>query len=129
MGKLSKAEDLPASTVEVVSSFVETMASLTTAPLAVRFQRTVIAEIERHPAFAQVLNDTAFVASEYLLQHYLDLQVSRGALKPHGTAAWARVLVSLATNLDHIQTLLDVAASQAARGAPQADHCNVRPGL
>ncbi|MCK1323580.1 TetR/AcrR family transcriptional regulator [Bradyrhizobium sp. 156] len=117
VNKLPQSEDLSADTVEAVSFFVETMASLVNAPEAVRFQRTVIAEAERHPAFAQILNDAAFVAADRLLQQYLDLQVSRGVLKPHDTAVWAQALVGLATNLDHMQMLLGAPDNQARHGA------------
>ncbi|HWL86625.1 MAG TPA: TetR/AcrR family transcriptional regulator [Polyangiaceae bacterium] len=117
VGKLPRAEDLPADITKAVSSFIEQMASLISGPDGVRFQRVVIAEAERHPEFGQLLNEAAFVAAEHVLRKYLERQVTRGKLKPHDIAAWAQTLVGLATNLAHTQALLGMPAGHDTHGA------------
>jgi TetR/AcrR family transcriptional repressor of mexJK operon len=113
VGKLPRAEELPADTAKAISTYVESMASLISAPDVIRFQRMVIAEAERHPAFGQIVNDAAFVAAEHVLRDYLKRQVERGKLKPHDITTWARTLVGLATNLEHTQALLAVQAGRS----------------
>jgi TetR/AcrR family transcriptional repressor of mexJK operon len=111
VGKLPRVEDLPTDTTEALLSFTEKLASILMDLDAIRFQRAVIAEGEREPAFGRILNGAAFVAAEQVLQHYLAQQVRGGALRPHDVAAWAHAFAGLAVGFDHVQALL---------GAPEA---------
>ncbi|QSQ21392.1 TetR/AcrR family transcriptional regulator [Pyxidicoccus parkwayensis] len=112
VGRLPRVEDLSADTAEAIPYFIDRMAAVMNAPDAIRFQRLVIAEAERHPEFGRILNEAAFVAAEHVLRDYLKRQVEAGRLKAHDVAAWAKTLVSLTKNHEHTQALLGLPAGR-----------------
>jgi len=112
VGLLPSASDLPQAPEKGMRAFAARVADLVAAPDSLRFQRLVIAEAERQPAMGRALYETAVLGAERALASYLDACVERGALRPHDTAATARLVLEVATSGPRLRGLL---------GAPDAE--------
>ncbi|HWF00552.1 MAG TPA: TetR/AcrR family transcriptional regulator [Caulobacteraceae bacterium] len=106
VGLLPSADDLPEAPAEGLRAFATRFAELVAAPDSLRFQRLVIAEAERQPAMGRALYETAILGAERVLARYLDACVERGALRPHDTAATARIVLDVATSGPRLRGLL-----------------------
>jgi len=106
VGLLPSADDLPKAPAEGLRAFAARVADLVGAPDSLRFQRLVIAEAERHPAMGRALYESAVLGAEQVLARYLGACVERGALRPHDTAATARIVLDIATSGPRLRGLL-----------------------
>lgn len=113
VGLLPNADDLPEAAAEGLRVFAARLAALVGGPDSLRFQRLVIAEAERHAAMGRALYETAILGAERVLARYLDACVERGALKPHDTAAAARIVLDVATSGPRLRGLLAMTDAEA----------------
>ena len=113
VGLLPSADELPEAPAEGLRAFATRLADLIGAPDSLRFQRLVIAEAERHPAMGRALYETAVLGAERVLVSYLEGCVARGRLRPHDTAATARIVLDLATNGPRLRGLLAMSDAEA----------------
>ncbi|MDR3514506.1 MAG: TetR/AcrR family transcriptional regulator C-terminal domain-containing protein [Azospirillaceae bacterium] len=105
---LPSADDLPEAPAEGLRSFATKLADLVGAPDALRFQRLVIAEAERHPAMGRALYETAVLGAERVLASYLCSCVEHGTLRPHDASATARIVIDVATSGPRLRGLVAV---------------------
>lgn len=113
VGQLPKADDLPEAPAKGLRTFAVRLAELVAAPDSLRFQRLVIAEAERHPAMGRALYETAVIGAERVLASYLDECVDRGALRPHDSAATARIVLDVATSGPRLRGLVGMNDARA----------------
>ena len=95
---LPRPEDLPDDPKRGLCRFANQVRSLVSGDHAIRFERTVIAEAERHPQFGRDLYDTGVLGAEKILATYIDGQIDAGRLRAHDSRVTAQVIVDLATN-------------------------------
>ncbi|HUA36136.1 MAG TPA: TetR/AcrR family transcriptional regulator [Candidatus Binataceae bacterium] len=95
---LPRPEDLPDDPRQGLCRFANQVRWLVSGDDAIRFERTVIAEAERHPAFGRDLYDIGVVGAEKILAAYIDSQIDAGRLKAHDSRVTAQVIVDIATN-------------------------------
>jgi len=110
---LPSADDLPEAPAEGLRVFAARLADLAGGSDSVRFQRLVIAEAERHPAMGRALYETAILGAVRVLASYLDACVERGNLRPHDTAATARIVLDVATSGPRLRGLLAIEGAEA----------------
>jgi TetR/AcrR family transcriptional regulator, mexJK operon transcriptional repressor len=103
---LPSADDLPQAPADGMRAFAERVADLVAEPDSLRFQRLIIAEAERQPGMGRALYETAVLGAERALAGYIEACVERGALRPHDTAATARIVLDVATNARRMRGLL-----------------------
>ena len=95
---LPQAEDLPRDPRQGLRRFANQVRWLVSAEEAIRFERTVIAEAERHPEFGRGLYATGVLGAERILATYIDSQIAAGRLRPHDSRLTSQVIVDIATN-------------------------------
>jgi TetR/AcrR family transcriptional regulator, mexJK operon transcriptional repressor len=95
---LPRPEDLPRDPRQGLRRFANEVRSLVSAEEAIRFERTVIAEAERHPEFGRGLYATGVLGAENILATYINSQIAAGRLRSHDSRLTAQVIVDLATN-------------------------------
>lgn len=95
---LPRPEDLPRDPRQGLRRFANQVRSLVSADEAIRFERTVIAEAERHPEFGCGLYATGVLGAEKILATYLDSQIAAGRLRLHNSRLTSQVIVDIATN-------------------------------
>lgn len=95
---LPRPEDLSEDPKQGLCQFANQVRSLVSADDAIRFERAVIAEAERHPEFGRDLYDTGVLGAEKILATYIDSQIDAGRLKAHDSRVSAQVIVDIATN-------------------------------
>jgi TetR/AcrR family transcriptional regulator, mexJK operon transcriptional repressor len=95
---LPRPEDLPCDPKQGLRRFANQVRSLVSAEEAIRFERTVIAEAERHPEFGCGLYATGVLGAEKILATYIDSQIAAGRLLPHNSRLTSQVIVNIATN-------------------------------
>jgi TetR/AcrR family transcriptional regulator, mexJK operon transcriptional repressor len=95
---LPRPQDLPRDPRQGLRRFADQVRSLVSAEDAIRFERTVIAEAERHPEFGRGLFATGVLGAEKILATYIDSQIAAGRLRPHDSRLTSQVIVEIATN-------------------------------
>jgi len=95
---LPRPEDLPRDPGQGLRRFANQVRWLVSAQEAIRFERTVIAEAERHPEFGRGLYATGVLGAEKILATYIDSQIAAGRLRPHNSRRTSQVIVEIATN-------------------------------
>ena len=95
---LPRPEDLPRDPRQGLRRFANQVRWLVSAQEAIRFERTVIAEAERHPEFGRGLYATGVLGAEKILATYIDSQIAAGRLQPHNSRLTSQVIVEIATN-------------------------------
>jgi len=95
---LPRPEDLPRDPRQGLRRFANQVRWLVSAEEAIRFERTVIAEAERHPQFGRGLYATGVLGAEKILATYINSQIAAGRLRPHETRVTSQVFVDIATN-------------------------------
>ncbi|MGO9602202.1 MAG: TetR/AcrR family transcriptional regulator [Candidatus Binataceae bacterium] len=119
VGSLPKPEELPEDTKEGLRTFANHVRGLVSTSEGIRFQRTVIAEAERHPEFGCVLYETGVLGAEKILARYIDLRIRAGHLRPHDSRISSHVIVDLVTNsaLRRLFAAQDAESDQLAAAA------------
>jgi TetR/AcrR family transcriptional regulator, mexJK operon transcriptional repressor len=95
---LPRPEDLPRDPRQGLRRFANEVRWLVSAEEAIRFERTVIAEAERHPEFGRGLYATGVLGAEKTLASYIDSQIAAGRLRSHDSRLTSQVIVDIATN-------------------------------
>lgn len=113
VGLLPNVDDLPQAPAEGLRAFAARLVDLVGAQDSLRFQRLVIAEAERHPAMGRALYETAVVGTEQVLAAYLEACVGRGHMRPHDTAATARIVLDVATSGPRLRGLVGMTDAEA----------------
>jgi len=95
---LPRPEELPRDPGQGLRRFANQVRWLVSAEEAIRFERTVIAEAERHPEFGRGLFATGVLGAEKILATYIDSQIAAGRLRSHDSRLTSQVIVAIATN-------------------------------
>jgi TetR/AcrR family transcriptional regulator, mexJK operon transcriptional repressor len=95
---LPRPEDLPRDPRQGLRRFANEVRWLVSAEEAIRFERTVIAEAERHPEFGRGLYATGVLGAEKILATYIDGQIAARRLRRHDSRLTSQVIVEIATN-------------------------------
>jgi TetR/AcrR family transcriptional regulator, mexJK operon transcriptional repressor len=95
---LPRPEDMAPDPRQGLRSFANEVRWLVSAEEAIKFERTVIAEAERHPEFGRGLYATGVLGAEKILATYIDSQIAAGRLRPHDSRLTSQVIVDIATN-------------------------------
>ncbi|HZC16885.1 MAG TPA: TetR/AcrR family transcriptional regulator C-terminal domain-containing protein, partial [Caulobacteraceae bacterium] len=85
----------------------------------IRLERLVLAEADRHPAFARTLAD-AIEAGEAKLTGYLNACIEAGRLKPHDPAVAARLLSNAIGQATSLRSLIAADTNQDERDKAKA---------
>jgi TetR/AcrR family transcriptional repressor of mexJK operon len=109
---LPDLDTLPADPRQGLAQFAHVSAALMASPNCIRLERLVLAEADRHPAFARTLGQ-AIEAGEAKLARYLAACTAAGRLKPHDPAVAARMLSNA---IGHATSLRGLIATEAAPG-------------
>jgi AcrR family transcriptional regulator len=110
---------LPADPSVGLAQFAEISAALMSSPNCIRLERLVLAEADRHPAFARTLAE-AIEAGEAKLTGYLAACIAAGRLKPHDPAVAARLLSNAIGQATSLRSLIAANPGQDEREKAKA---------
>jgi AcrR family transcriptional regulator len=116
---LPDAGSLPADPRAGLPQFARVSAALMGSPNCIRLERLVLAEADRHPAFARTLAE-AIEAGEAKLAGYLSACIAAGRLKSHDPAVAARLLSNAIGQATSLRSLIAADAGQDERDKAKA---------